>query len=307
MSRITIMNKMTILVRREFWEHRNTFLILPAVIAGFILILMLLGLFYESESMSFNLEADINGTPRLLSLNADNGGNWAHIAIRELLATPAEMRTTYLELGFQGITGLLSFILCMVIITYLLNTLYKDRSDRSILFWKSLPVSDTLTVMAKLLTAITIVPLCYFCAAAALQFAWMILLSFVAMDLDISAWDAVWAQAPFANHWFHNIVLLGFNGVWTLPLVGWLLAVSAFAKGTPLVSAMGAPLGLIVVEAMLTDHGHLGDWIASHSIPITNYETVSMNIISSELLSALLVGSFFIGTAIFFRSRAEDF
>ena len=307
MSRVNITNKIAILVRREFWEHRKTFLILPAVIAGFILTLMLLGLLYESESMSFDLEADINGTLKQLSASAENGGNWAHIAIRELLATPAEMRRTYLELGFEGITGLLSFILWIVIITYLLNTLYKDRSDRSILFWKSLPVSDTLTVMAKLLTAIAVVPLCYFCAAAALQLAWMMLLSFVAMGLDISAWDAVWTQAPFARHWFHNIVLLGFNGVWTLPLVGWLLAVSAFAKGTPLVSAVGAPLGLIVAEAMLTDQGHLRDWIASHSIPMTNYETLPLNIISSELLSALLVGGFFIVTAIFFRSRAEDF
>ena len=301
------MRMITMLVRREFWEHKNTFLILPAVITGFVLLLMLLGLFYESASMSFTIETDVNGSRELLSVNAENGGNWAHVAIRELLAIPGEMRTSYIELGFEGITALLSLILWIVIVSYLLGTLYRDRSDRSILFWKSLPVSDTLTVLTKLLTAIFIVPFCYFSAVAALQFGWMILISCVAMDLDISAWDEVWIHAPFASHWFRSIVLLVFNGLWTLPLLGWLLAVSAFAKGMPLISALAFPSAVIVVEMLFTDQARIRDWIAAHSIPITNFDVASSNLISGQTLSAILVGSIFVCAAIFLRSRAGEF
>ena len=298
------MSKLVILVRREFWEHRNTFLFLPATVAGFILTLMSVGLFYESDSMSMKIDKEINGTREPITVAVEDRGNWGHLAIRELLSTPIELRARYIELGLRGIAGLLCTILWFVLVTFLLNTLYKDRIDRSILFWKSLPVSDSLTVMAKLLTAIVILPFCYFGAIATLQFAWMILLSFVAMDLDISVWDAVWSQAPIAQHWFGNMMLLCFNGLWTLPLLGWLLAVSAFAQRTPLVSALAFPLGVIVVEMIFTDQARIRDWIVSHSLPVTDYDSVSLNLISSDMLSALLVGSFFVGTAIFFRSRA---
>ena len=37
----------------------------------------------------------------------------------------------------------------VVVVVYLLDCLYGERRDRSILFWRSLPVSDTQTVLAK--------------------------------------------------------------------------------------------------------------------------------------------------------------
>ena len=69
-------------------------------------------------------------------------------------------------------------------------------------------------------------------------------------------------------------------------------------------SALAFPLGVIVVEMIFTDQARIRDWIVSHSLPVTDYDSLSLNVISSDMLSALLVGSFFVGTAIFFRSRA---
>ena len=122
------MKKIAILVRREFWEHKNIFLILPAVIGGFILILMLLGLFYESAPIALDIEMHKNGSSELLSVNANGGGNWAHIALRGLLAKPVELRPGYIEWGFEVITALLSLILWIVIVTYLLGTLLKTAT-----------------------------------------------------------------------------------------------------------------------------------------------------------------------------------
>src|SRR5206468_10746510 len=63
-------------------------------------------------------------------------------------------------------------------IFYCLDALYGERRDRSILFWKSLPVSDVMAVLSKLAIPIVILPLLSFAVTVATQF-FMLLLSTV--------------------------------------------------------------------------------------------------------------------------------
>src|SRR6201987_208862 len=58
---------------------------------------------------------------------------------------------------------------------YCLDALYGERRDRSILFWKSLPVSDAITVLSKLTIPFVILPLISFVIAIATQFIMLLL------------------------------------------------------------------------------------------------------------------------------------
>src|SRR5450631_4114239 len=116
------------LVRREFWENRAIWMI-PAVIGGFMLLAALFG-------------------------------NVEHMAV------PAEFPAPAVGQLFLVAVGATFFAVMSIYATwYLLDCLYADRKDRSVLFWKSLPISDATTVLAKLFTGLIAIPLVYFIAA----------------------------------------------------------------------------------------------------------------------------------------------
>jgi ABC-2 type transport system permease protein len=128
---------------------------------------------------------------------------------------------------------------------YLLDCLYADRKDRSILFWKALPISDTATVLAKLCTGLVVVPLVYFLAAdlTTLLIAFIVSVRHGAL-LGSTLWDLdVWLQLQVL--WLYLIVT---TAVWYLPLYGWLLVVSAWATRAVMLWSIVPPLALFLLE-----------------------------------------------------------
>jgi ABC-2 type transport system permease protein len=124
------MNNSNWLIRREFWENRAIWMI-PAVFGALLLLAALFG------------QVSI---PRLSSQNESDQAAAA----------------------FLVVVGAMFYLVMGVYSTwYLLDCLYTDRKDRSILFWKSLPISDATTVLCKLLVGMIIIPLVYFAAADA--------------------------------------------------------------------------------------------------------------------------------------------
>jgi ABC-2 type transport system permease protein len=124
------MNISTWLIRREFWENRAIWMI-PAIFGA----LLILGALFGQVSL-----------PRL--------------------TTQEQMHEA--AAAYQVIVGAMFYVVMSVYATwYLLDCLYADRRDRSILFWKSLPISDTKTVLSKLIVAMVLIPLVYFAAADA--------------------------------------------------------------------------------------------------------------------------------------------
>src|SRR6202051_3561517 len=116
------------LVRREFWENRAIWMI-PAVIGGLMVLIALFG--------------------RI-----------------DLMAIPSQVPSQAVGGGFLLAVGATFFVVLSIYSTwYLLDCLYADRKDRSVLFWKSLPISDTTTVLAKLFTGLIAIPMVYFVAA----------------------------------------------------------------------------------------------------------------------------------------------
>ena len=207
-------------IRRELWEYRAIY-VAPLAAAAIFLFGFLIALPHH-----------MHGVKTL---------DQAH----EALDTPYELAAG-LIMGTAFIVG----------IFYSLDALYGERRDRSILFWKSLPVSDLTTVLSKLTIPLIILPLLSFAIAVATQFV-MLLFSSVALlgsGLNIGA---LWARMSF----FHMSLMLLYHivtvhGLWYAPLYGWLLLVSAWAPRAPFIWAFLPPFVIWGLEKIVFQTSH---------------------------------------------------
>ncbi len=163
--------------------------------------------------------------------------------------------------GFHNIFCLIMFL---VTINYLLGCLYTDRKDRSILFWKSMPVSEWQEVAAKLTVASLVVPAIYLAVSLLTQ----ILETYIAMVLvwrmDGSATELVLSRVQFIP-----LIIDQFSGMvvwilWTLPVYAWFLLASAAAKRSPFLLAIAIPIGLVIAERLLLGSEHVLMAIGNH-------------------------------------------
>ncbi len=196
------------LVRREFWENRAIWIV-PAVIGAVLTIAALFG--------RIDLGAAIS-------------------AEQQRMIAP----TVLLAYGF-------TFFAVMSIYSswYLLECLYTDRKDRSVLFWKSLPITDAATVLTKLFTGVIAIPLVYFLAAdvSTLLMAFIVSMRAHAYFGSVLWQPELWLQLHAL--WLYVIVT---TALWFLPLTGWLLLVSAWAKRAVVLWLVLPPLALYGVE-----------------------------------------------------------
>jgi len=216
------MNTSTWLIRREFWENRAIWMI-PAVFGALLILAALFG------------QVSI---PRL--------------------TTPAEMLEA--AAAFQVVVGAMFFVVMSVYATwYLLDCLYTDRRDRSILFWKSLPISDAQTVLVKLLIGTIVIPLVYFAAADVTALIAAFILSIRARAaLGSALWQAdAWWQIQVL--WVYSVAT---TALWYLPIAGWLMLVSAWAKRAVMLWAILPPLVLYIMERVFFGTHMIGHLIS---------------------------------------------
>jgi len=309
------MKQLLILTRREFWEHRGTFLILPAVVTGvFIGFLLLLLLGLSSNSIAINIDADWESEYETHELRVEDSSLMDVFGMKmaELAAMPESVREHRLDQLFTGISLIWIGVLWIVIIFYLLGALYDDRRDRSVLFWKSMPVSDALTVGAKLAAGLVLAPMIYlgFIVIAHLSLAMAATIG--ASGQQFSLWDTLWVSANFFSRWAGFLVLYAFTVLWCLPFFGWLLLVSSWAKSAPMAWAVGVPILLALLEGMLLGSDVLGRFFLEHMLSIEFWQQ-GREVISNfqlpealEFVSALVVGMVLVALAVWQRGKADE-
>ncbi|HSX59858.1 MAG TPA: hypothetical protein VLF18_06635 [Tahibacter sp.] len=222
------MNTFTWLLKREYWEHRGGFQWAPLIAAGVVLLVFTI--------------ATITG---LSNLNID-GKIISGVRLGDLAAamTPEQRLQVGagLDVGLFFAAAPVAITLAIVTFFYLLGSLYDDRRDRSILFWKSLPVSDLETVLSKIVAATAIAPLFALAAALLLMLGLLILFSAIVGFYGMNPFTVIWANASPLSVVGKIALLIPINALWALPTIGWLMLCSAFAKRVPFLWATLLPI-----------------------------------------------------------------
>ena len=154
---------------------------------------------------------------------------------------------------------MLIFTAFIVGVFYCLDALYGERRDRSILFWKSLPVSDVTTVLAKFTVAMVVLPLITFVAVVATQFIMMIWSSIVLLPGGMAG--TTWTRFNLFQQSFILIYGLIAIALWHAPIYGWTLLVSGFVRRAALLWAVLPLIAISVVEKIAFNTSHFASML----------------------------------------------
>ncbi len=218
-----MINTQLALVRRELWEHRAIYVV-PAVL---ILLVSL---------------TSVTGQVAISSLEEEV--NLAILGTVNMSENERGMAVTGVMFGISWL-----FFLTMIALSYFyaLDALYAERKDKSILFWRSLPVTDSATVVSKLLTAAVVIPLVTFVAILLTHVIVLVISSIWVGLRGVDAWSLIWSAAPLIENWTATLIGVLVLPIWSAPFIGWFLFVSAFAKRSPFLFAV---LPLIVIPML---------------------------------------------------------
>jgi ABC-2 type transport system permease protein len=231
-------------------------------------------------------------------------------------------------------------VLAFVVFFYLLGALYDDRKDRSILFWKSLPASDTITIASKLLAAMVLAPFMFWVVFVLTQILMAVIASLMVLSVGENPWTLFLSVVNPLKAWAVLLVSYLAASIWFLPMYGWLLLVSAFAPRIPLLFAVLPPVVFAILQVWIdflrtftlnsSLFGLIGEWMANSpailtaqvhdgqgmlalGIPLTedfDHAVTLANIFdrlfSVQMLAGLIVAAAFLAGALWLRHRATD-
>jgi ABC-2 type transport system permease protein len=245
------------LIRRELWEHKGMLLWTPLILAGFMLGVTCLIL----------LKVLTTGDVRMIVNGQHIHMHASAMAGNMLLDNPQVIdaaATNYVAASMP-----LFLVLTVVMFFYCLSALYDERRDRSLLFWKSLPVSDAQTVWSKALLALVLAPLFIVVLGSLLSGLQLLLFCAVMAGKGVNVFGPVLGNPAFYLGPLRLLGVLPVYVLWALPTVGWLLLVSAWARSKVFLWAVGLPLlaGVLAVWAnRLLGLDVPGGWFFEHVV-----------------------------------------
>jgi ABC-2 type transport system permease protein len=234
------MKSLVILLRRELWEHPALY-VTPLVIGSFVLLSVLVGLI-QGVGAGAGLTVVVTGVATLGDLQQGAG-------IGMLLSVLAPL----FLFGFLAATFF-----------YLLDALYAERRERTILFFKSLPVTDTATVVSKAVTALVLVPAITLVVLMATQLLALLLLGLGALAAGANPLVSLWHPMSLIESWLLAVYGAAALSLWYAPFAGWLLLASAWARKAVFLWAI-SPLLLGQVERLMTGRSRLLEAIAAQA------------------------------------------
>src|SRR5438093_2716605 len=136
-----------------------------------------------------------------------------------LLMDPAKQRALISE-PYDAAAMMLIFTVFIVGVFYCLDALHGERRDRSILFWKSLPVSDLTTVLSKATIPLVVLPLVAFAITVCVQVIMVLQTSVVLIFHGLSP-ATTWTHFPIFQNWLVLLYGLVAIALWHAPIYGW--------------------------------------------------------------------------------------
>lgn len=312
-----LFSRLWVLIRREIWESQFAFKWTPLIIAGLNILVTILILIIGAkvdDQMVFTIDG------------------------LRMFAGMDDQKQREIATGALFSTGsMFHFVMLLVVVFYLAGSLYDDRRDRSILFWKSLPVSDQMTVLSKILTAMVAAPVIYLGGIALTQLVLLLIASGYGLAAGINIFTEIWLPANLPKVWL--VTLLGglAQSLWLLPIFGWLMLCSSFAPRLPILIAVAIPalvgifqhfwsffsnfrlpdfnLGLIIVQRLFrgilpmsidVEGMQSGDPEQVTADALLSLESIARVVWSLEMWIGVAIGLALLAGAVWFRRRATD-
>jgi ABC-2 type transport system permease protein len=221
-------------VRRELWEHPSIRLAqlgtAAVVLVGYLISLP--GLPHAIRAGAAAHKAGVNsaaGVPYMLAAAAVGCAGW--------------------------ITAML----------YCAAALHSERRDRSLLFWKSLPVSDLDAVLGKGAVPLLVTPVSTIGIVLALHLAMVLVAAPVAL-LSGAGVEAFFDRIALPRIWFELIRGIPMMALWYAPIYGWLMLASVWAKRLPILWAVAPPLALALLEKLALNTTVVWDWVKLRAV-----------------------------------------
>ena len=176
-----------------------------------------------------------------------------------LLLDPLKQRHI-IEQPYDLVAMVTIFTIFIVGIFYTLDALHGERRDRSILFWKSLPVSDLTTVLSKIVVPLVVLPLIGFILAIVVQIM-MLLMSSIVLAVHGVSPATTWAHFSLPFNWFVLFYGLIAIALWHAPIYGWLLLVSGWARRATFLWAVLPLIALQIFERITFGTSYIGSFV----------------------------------------------
>src|SRR5438445_6766982 len=210
-------------VRRELWENRSIYAA-PLIVA----VVVLFGFLVSTVGMPQRRQA-------------------------VLLLDSAHQRAAIGE-PYDIAAMMLIFTAFIVGVFYCLDALHSERRDRSVLFWKSLPVSDVTTVLSKATIPLVVLPVIIFAVIVLVQFLLLLWSSAVLLSSGLAA--TTWTRFNLFQQSLILLYSLIVIALWHAPIYGWALLISGWARRATFLWAVLPLLAIGVLEKFAFDTSH---------------------------------------------------
>jgi ABC-2 type transport system permease protein len=215
-------------VWREVWENRSIY-IAPLIVAGVVL---------------FGMLISARHLPALRR--------------KALLLDPVRQRAA-IELPYDIVAMMIILTAFIVGVFYCLDALHGERRDRSILFWKSLPVSDLTTVFSKITIPLVVLPAIIFAIIVTTQFIMLLLSSAVLLTSGLAA--TTWANFNLFQQSLILIYSLVAIAIWHAPIYGWALLISGLVRRATFLWAILPLLAIGFFEKITFNTSHFASML----------------------------------------------
>ncbi len=275
------MSQFIALLRREHHEHKGAFFWAPIVVLALVLIA---GGNIAPQISNLRLDVSVEKTVdgqgavherrewRRSEGNGngesnDPGADVKHAAAMGVIGLDVAGRTdrelrAKIQPALRAISLPFYWIFFIIALFGCIACMHDERKDRSVLFWKSMPVSDTDTVLSKYIYLAWLAPIV---TVVAIVIAQLFSLSLLSILVEDGMGGRVWTNSGFLTQTLQLVFGFLLNGLNLLPIFGWLIFASAWFNSVPFVWALGVPFWLGVLEAIVLDTAFIKNLVVFHA------------------------------------------
>ncbi len=248
-------------VRRELWENKSIY-VAPMIVAAVILFGALISSGHLPERR------------------------------RNAMLLDEVHRRAAIELPYNIVAIMLLITAFIVGFFYCLDALYGERRDRSILFWKSLPVSDLTTVLSKVSVPLLVLPPIVFAIIVVTQFVMLLISSSVLLPSGLAG--TTWANFNLVQQSTIMLYSLMVIALWHAPVYGWALLISGIARRATFLWAVLPPFAISIFEKITFNTTYFASMLKNRLFGAgdTAFDLQMHHSISIDSLSQLTPGKF---------------